>query len=601
MARRTIRKTAYVFPWGKGPGKPLAHSLMDVFRQKGVQVDEYDLIAPGGKEIDTNVLDGLIKNKKEYDLVFVVDLGWIHDHRIHKDNFDCPVIAIAGDSLQNFYPKNGWFRKVYHALVRQVKTAVKHRYQYGHVICSRQYDLVLTNNYKATTEWLRRMGVDAEWFPYWIDSRLYIKGLAEKPDLEVVTCMSTKNRRKVLQFLSRSRRFSFTNGLGNYDENYVRFLRRGRIGFNNSNYGEMNSRYLEMMGAGLLLFSDPIPAESGLKDLFTEGKHFVFYRSLMDLEKKAFYYLSHETERRAMAQAAQDEVFLKHTERNRAEWLLEKAAAYQKEKKVKRVSIHILSWNRPLLLKMTLLSLMTSLRNSKISYEVILLDQNSNEETKQIIRDHAHFIDKIIWKEKNIGMSAAWVEMFERSNADYILPVENDWWCSSRSSKWLEDAVAALDKEKNMAFMKLRRLYDRQYGLGSVEHEPWSVRPFPADKVSTGKLENGSKYFIAGPRYNCFTFNPVLMRKEFRREFSCHYADDPGNKTPLRSGEDRPTSEWRKQDKWVSGALWGGPFRHIGFPSVKEHLLYSPFFILRYLFRKIWPGMIKPEKVRRVK
>lgn len=585
---RTIRKIAYVFPWGQGQGKPLAHSLMDVFRKKGIKVDEYDLIRPGSKDLDLNVLDVLIENKNEYDLVFVVDLGWVHDHRIHKDNFDCPVFAIAGDSLQNFYPKKGWIRKVYHGLIRQVKTSAKPRHLYGHIVTSKQYDLSLTNNYKATADWLRDAGMNAEWFPYWIDSSLYVRGLAEKPDLEVVTCMSAKKRRKILSTLGRSARFSFTNGLGNFDENYVRFLRRGKIGFNNSNYGEMNSRYLEMMGAGLLLFTDPIPAESGVKDLFSEGKHYINYRSLRDLEKKAAYYLSHENERRAIAQAANEEVFAKHTEANRAEWLLEKASFFRKEKAPKKVSIHILSWNRPLLLKMTLLSLMTSLKKSKVSYEVILLDQNSEEDTKKIIRDYAGFIDKIVWLDKNIGMAAAWVKMYGISNAEFVLPVENDWWCSSFSSNWLEDAVAVLEEEKNTAFIKLRRLYDRQYGLGSLEHEPWSVRPFPKDKVTVGKLDNGSGYYVACARYNCFTFNPVLMRKDFRQEFSCYYMDDPDNKTPLRSGEDRPTAEWRKQDKWCSAALWKGPFRHVGFPSLKEHLFYSPFFILRYAFRLVF-------------
>jgi glycosyltransferase involved in cell wall biosynthesis len=243
----------------------------------------------------------------------------------------------------------------------------------------------------------------------------------------------------------------------------------------------------------------------------------------------------------------------------------------------------MISWNRPWLLKFTLDSLRNSLKGTQVSHEIIVYDQNSDFETKVIIRDNYDIIDKVVNSQSNNGMAKAWVAMYSLSDGEFIVPIENDWWCDASSDRWLEHALEIMQKEPDIAFIKLRALFDRQYGHGSINHEPWSVKPFPKDIVEINELSDGKTYYAAASQYNCFTFNPVLMRKEFREEFDPYYQDNANNYDPLRSGEDLPQEKWREQSKWKSASLTDGPFRHTGFPELKEHALYLPQFLIRHL------------------
>jgi hypothetical protein len=153
-------------------------------------------------------------------------------------------------------------------------------------------------------------------------------------------------------------------------------------------------------------------------------------------------------------------------------------------------------------------------------------------------------------------------------------------------NKWLKNAISFMDSFQSVAFTKLRKIDDGQFGNGSIHHEPWTVQPFPEDKVATIRHGNAS-YYIAASQYNCFTYNPSLMRASFIQGISDGVLDSPQNLTPLRSGEDRLSAMWRSQDEYDAATSLDGPFRHLGHNSLRFHLTLNFKYFVKQKINKI--------------
>lgn len=581
---RKIQKVAFVYRMMRHTGRTLITSLLDEMKARDIQVEEFNLYNEYNL-YDPSVLDSLYSTRSEYDVVFVLDLGYLFDYRVHKDQYECPVVFIAGDDPQNFEPKKGFVQKLKRFLKLKVASLYEHNELLGNSLVAKQYDIILTHQKSSVTEYQKKGYENVHWLPYWCDAFIHYDRPEIKPEFDVVTVMTPRpNRQKVMDALANSKKFSFNNGYGKFNNECAEHYQKGKILYNQSNYNEFTIRIPEALGDGCFVLTDEIPKETGLYELLTPGVHFVTYTDQEDLEKKIAYYLEHDDERKRIAAAGHKEVLNHHTQKHRLDYIFDIVSDYEKEIRPHKVSIHMISWNRPWLLAMTLSSLKNSLKDSYIDYEVIVYDQNSHPETRNILRDNFDFIDKIVSSPKNDGMAKAWVKMYQVSNAEYIMPIENDWWCNANSDAWLKHALEIIENQKNMAFVKLRTIRDGQYGTGSLTHEPWTVRPFPSDIVQTLKLSDGTPFYVAGSKYNCFTFNPLLIKKAFRDEFDKYYLDNASNYDPRRSGEDLPSAKWQEQEEWVAASLTDGPFKHIGFPELKEHARYTPFFLVGHFF-----------------
>jgi glycosyltransferase involved in cell wall biosynthesis/Flp pilus assembly protein TadD len=100
--------------------------------------------------------------------------------------------------------------------------------------------------------------------------------------------------------LAEGRRVLIATGI--FGDDYRELLRRSRIVFNRSVRGECNLRTFEATASGALLFQ-----EAGNREVarhFADRRECVFYRE-DDLEGLLEYYLTHEDERRALADAGQ--------------------------------------------------------------------------------------------------------------------------------------------------------------------------------------------------------------------------------------------------------------------------------------------------------
>jgi len=255
------------------------------------------------------------------------------------------------------------------------------------------------------------------------------------------------------------------------------------------------------------------------------------------------------------------------------------------------VSIQILSWNRPFILFLTLLSIKRVLINASFDYELLILDQNSNWITKKIIR--LFIFDKVIEPSSNIGMAKAWalLNSHRSSNSKYILQLENDWWCCTKKVSFFVDAIMVLQSSSEVAFVKLRKNYDFQAGVNMINKEPQTVYPLPLHIFYYIPLNNLNFALISDSRFSCFTFNPTLMKAEFRDEVADAYTDNKySDISILRSGEDFPTKFWEKQNRWQSAVISNAPFMHTGFHSRRYIILGVPLFYLVELF--MWIQLI---------
>jgi hypothetical protein len=133
-----------------------------------------------------------------------------------------------------------------------------------------------------------------------------------------------------------------------------------------------------------------------------------------------------------------------------------------------------LSYNRPFHLWLTQRSLRLSLLAGYLpASQIIIFDQNSGNVTKLILNRLSKLGCQVINSNLNVGMLEGWSRLVANSDSEFLLLLKNDWFCNSSDSRWMQDAVAILEKSPDVSFVKLRRLDDiDNYGKGLVDHQP---------------------------------------------------------------------------------------------------------------------------------
>ena len=251
------------------------------------------------------------------------------------------------------------------------------------------------------------------------------------------------------------------------------------------------------------------------------------------------------------------------------------------------ITILSVSWKRLRLTKLTLRSLNNAIsaRDDLVSATYIL-DQNSGSRQVNWLRK---FITerngRVISKPSNVGIAKAWAELLKLVNTEFVMLLENDWFCDSDSATFISDALKILSKHNDVGFVKMRSLRDRDdWGRHSTEHSPWN---FPDQEgtlfvqAEIGNLE----YFVCIPQGTSFTLNPILARRTFLESLADNFIDNPLSTTPLKSGEDLPDAAWRGQRDWKAAVLKDGPFRHIGFIRKRDKYLTLHTYRLKFYCR----------------
>jgi spore maturation protein CgeB len=108
-----------------------------------------------------------------------------------------------------------------------------------------------------------------------------------------------ENRRHYQKILG----FYHTNNA--YGADMAKVVSQSKINLNFTTASGASDRVYKVMGAGGFLLTEDW---TGRKDLFEDGKHLVVFAGDQDAKQKIKYYLDHEDERRAIAEAGQREV-----------------------------------------------------------------------------------------------------------------------------------------------------------------------------------------------------------------------------------------------------------------------------------------------------
>lgn len=186
---------------------------------------------------------------------------------------------------------------------------------------AREFDWVFCNQLRATEEFIKD-GIPADrcmWLPHAAEPLAYPKEtMIKKYDVCFVGNVGDWNR---VDFLDRMfKEFpSFFYGKRLFEE-AARIYSSSKIVLNISIKDDLNMRTLETMMTGSCLLTNNLPT---LPYLFKEGVHYVGYDTLDEAVEKARYYIAHDQEREAIAEAGYKEVIAKHTYEYRLKTVLD--------------------------------------------------------------------------------------------------------------------------------------------------------------------------------------------------------------------------------------------------------------------------------------
>lgn len=167
---------------------------------------------------------------------------------------------------------------------------------------------------------MKRDGVaNPIWLPHAVEPLAYPKQekFTKSHDVCFIGHVNSPNREQALDRLfSAFPNFDYGQALF---EKAAERIGNSKIGFNIAMKDDLNMRCFETMATGTMLLTDRI---SHIEELFEDKKHLVLYDGLDDMVEKAKYYLAHDDEREAIAQAGYEEVMAKHTIQHRVDVIL---------------------------------------------------------------------------------------------------------------------------------------------------------------------------------------------------------------------------------------------------------------------------------------
>lgn len=141
-----------------------------------------------------------------------------------------------------------------------------------------------------------------------------------------------------------------------------------------------------------------------------------------------------------------------------------------------KVDLHLVSWNRP---DMTKLTIMTIFRNTKLeNFRLVVVDNGSNADTVQMLigmHDNG-LIDELKLFPENYGLETArdWA-LFNATETDYFIDVDNDCLPPSmvRGRDWIERLIDLMEKYPDFGAISCRNPV--MIGTGNIFEEAEKV------------------------------------------------------------------------------------------------------------------------------
>lgn len=183
---------------------------------------------------------------------------------------------------------------------------------------AKRFDYVFCAQKRAVEDF-EKAGVKSVWMPHAVEPKAYpYLPSIKRYDICFVGHINSENRVDALDFLFKQFP-NFFYGQRLFEEAAEMYC-ESKIVFNISHKDDINMRVFETLATKSFLLTNWIPT---LPELFEDGKHMVMYKTQEEMVEKAKYYISHDAEREAIAEAGQKEVLKNHTFLNRVQTVLD--------------------------------------------------------------------------------------------------------------------------------------------------------------------------------------------------------------------------------------------------------------------------------------
>jgi len=173
---------------------------------------------------------------------------------------------------------------------------------------------------KQSAERYKQMGINAEWIPHWADTAVQFP-LNTQPKYVAVTSRGPGGSH-FLDYLTQWAEGSIANRNGMDAKEHTEFLNSGLMVLQNSRHKEITRRIFEGMACGKMVLTDRLPKETGIDELFEEGKEIVYYNDMFDCIEKINYYNDNEAEREGIAWNGYQKVLNNFTQKQLVDRLL---------------------------------------------------------------------------------------------------------------------------------------------------------------------------------------------------------------------------------------------------------------------------------------
>ena len=276
-------------------------SLAKEFESQGWEVDFISIGSNRTGQYHDRDIQTWLDSKPQTDIVLFMDWGRFDSPLLDKNLVDAFWVQESGDDPQNFernFPK------------------------------SERFHITLSPDYESTEEYKKR-GRDAYWWTHFADTKVQFP-LDIKPEYVGVTTRGYGNS----QFLNTltdhgGGTIGNRNGLG--PNEHTEFLNKGLMVIQNSRWGEVTRRIFEGMACGKLVLCDRLNESKKLHELFIDGEDIVYYDDLVDCINKLNKYSEDSVERNRIANNGYKKVLKNHTQKQRAEFIIEKWKNFQSQ------------------------------------------------------------------------------------------------------------------------------------------------------------------------------------------------------------------------------------------------------------------------------
>ena len=277
-------------------------SLAKEFESLGWEVEFVSIGSNKLQNWNDEELKKWIDSKPKTDIVLFMDWGRFTSTYLDKKLVDAFWVQESGDDPQNFdrnFPKSERF----------------------HITLSPDLDSV---------EQYKERGIDAYWWTHFADTRVQFP-IETEPEFVAVTTRG-KGSSSFLDQLTYHADGSVGNKNNMGPKEHTEFLNKGKMVVQNSRWGEITRRIFEGMACGKMVLCDKLDKSKGLDKLFEDEVDIVYYDDIVDCIYKMNHYNSNDEERERIAANGYSKVIENHTQKQRAEFIINKYKEYKNEK-----------------------------------------------------------------------------------------------------------------------------------------------------------------------------------------------------------------------------------------------------------------------------